>query len=275
MDSQQKVLNMAYSKFDSIAAERILFYVYALRDPRNKEVFYVGKGKGNRWFEHIQEARSDPEGASRKLSRIREIEDSGFEVEAYVIRSGIASEHVAYEVEAAVIHTIKFLEQSGGWLPADLTNLAEVHGSKRGLAHVSVLQSVLNAPPAPPISEKVGLFKIGVLWHPLMSMEDVRQATFGWWPESKVKNARRFAKYAFGVSEGIVRGIYRIDESMWRARGVGDRDWEHDVGGKPRWGFPDCEDAPELNRYLNTSVKHLFKRGDQNSVKFLNCHEPE
>ena len=271
MDPQQKVKNMPYRKFDSVAAEKVLFYVYALRDPRNKEIFYVGKGKGNRWFEHIQEARSDLEGASRKLSRIREIEDSGFEVDAFVIRSGIASERVAYEVEAAVIHTIKFLEQSGGDLPAALTNLAEVHGSKRGLAHVSVLQSILNAPAAPLITEKVGVFKIGVLWHPLMSAEDVRLATLGWWPESRVKKGKQLAEYAFGVSEGIVRGIYRIDESMWRPRRRGDRDWEHDVNGKPRWGFPDCEDAPELIRYLNTSVKHLFKPGDRNSVKFLNC----
>jgi hypothetical protein len=25
-----------------------------------------------------------------------------------------------------------------------------------------------------------------------------------------------------------------------------------------------------MSQYLNTSVKHLFKKGDQNSVKFLN-----
>jgi hypothetical protein len=29
-------------------------YVYRLIDPRNGETFYVGKGKGNRVFAHIQ-----------------------------------------------------------------------------------------------------------------------------------------------------------------------------------------------------------------------------
>lgn len=262
---------MVYNQFDSIAAEKIRFYVYVLRDPRDKEVFYVGKGQGNRWFEHIREARSQGDSASKKLKRIREIEDAGFEVEAFVVRSGIVSESLAYEIEAAVVHAYTLLKLSGRELPVDLANIAEVHHPERGLASVTVMQSILNAPPAPPITEKVGLFKIGVLWHPTMSAEDVRLATMGWWPESKVKNAKKKAEYAFGVSRGVIRGVYRINESMWRPRIVGDRDWEDDLNGSSRWGFPGCVDAPEMARFLNTSVRHLFKRGDQNSVKFLNC----
>jgi hypothetical protein len=104
-----------------------------------------------------------------------------------------------------------------------------------------------------------------------MTHEDVRQATLGWWPHSKVKNGKIAATYAFGVSDGIIRGVYKIDSSMWRERCQGDRDWDDDIGNKPRWGFPDCSHAPEMSHYLNTSVKHLFKKGDQNSVKFLNC----
>ena len=36
---------MPYQKFDDIAAERVGFYVYALQDPRDGVIFYVGKGK--------------------------------------------------------------------------------------------------------------------------------------------------------------------------------------------------------------------------------------
>jgi hypothetical protein len=86
-----------------------------------------------------------------------------------------------------------------------------------------------------------------------------------------VKNGKEKAEYAFGISSGIIRGVYRIDRSMWRERREGDRDWEHDLGKKPKWGFPDCVPAPEMSHFLDTSVKHLFKKGDQNSVKFLNC----
>ena len=261
---------MAYLKFDDLAAERIGWYVYVLRDPRNNQVFYVGKGNENRWFHHIKEAREKLEDPKLKLQKIREIENSGFEVEAFIIRSGIKSEEFAFDVEGAVIHAYRLLEREGKAVPVDLTNIAEGHHPERGLASVNVMQSLLNAPLAPEIVAPVGLFKIGVLWYPEMTEEDVREATQGWWPELKVKNGKLRAEYAFGVSAGIIRGVYKIDESMWRERRKPDRDWENDIGKPPRWGFPNCVYAPEMAQYLNTSVKHLFKKGDQNAVKFLN-----
>ena len=48
---------MPYTEFDDLAATKIGWYVYALRDPRNNQVFYIGKGKRNRWYVRIMEAR--------------------------------------------------------------------------------------------------------------------------------------------------------------------------------------------------------------------------
>lgn len=42
--------------FDDITVEKLKFYVYILKDPGNNEIFYVGKGQGNRVFEHVIEA---------------------------------------------------------------------------------------------------------------------------------------------------------------------------------------------------------------------------
>jgi hypothetical protein len=61
-------------------AEKIGYYVYLLIDPRTSEVFYVGKGVGNRCFAHVQVARKREAGVSGdypKLDRIREIEAAG------------------------------------------------------------------------------------------------------------------------------------------------------------------------------------------------------
>ena len=43
-----------YGRFPSDVCDKLGNYVYRLIDPRNGETFYVGKGKGNRVFSHIQ-----------------------------------------------------------------------------------------------------------------------------------------------------------------------------------------------------------------------------
>ncbi len=63
--------------------EKLGFYVYRLIDPRNGETFYVGKGKGNRLYEHAAAnsvADVDYGLASAKIDRIRAIHLGGFEV---------------------------------------------------------------------------------------------------------------------------------------------------------------------------------------------------
>ncbi|WP_374961509.1 hypothetical protein [Spongiibacter tropicus] len=62
------------------------FYVYALKDPRQKPAkpFYVGKGTGNRAWEHQNEV-SD----SEKSGVIQEIHDAGFNVLHTVISDNL------------------------------------------------------------------------------------------------------------------------------------------------------------------------------------------
>ena len=59
---------------------------YALQDPRDGAVFYIGKGIGDRVHAHVREALGTGEAA--KLGRIREIQASGAELRHVIIRSG-------------------------------------------------------------------------------------------------------------------------------------------------------------------------------------------
>ena len=40
--------------FSQSVIEQLKYYVFFLRDPRNGQVFYVGKGRGNRIFNHVE-----------------------------------------------------------------------------------------------------------------------------------------------------------------------------------------------------------------------------
>jgi len=56
-----------------------IYYVYGLADPKNDEVFYIGKGKGKRAEQHFQEVYIEGKGNKAKLFKIKEIQKLGLE----------------------------------------------------------------------------------------------------------------------------------------------------------------------------------------------------
>lgn len=69
--------DVAGMKIPYEASQALGFYVYALRDPRDGQVFYVGKGVGDRVFAHQREADDSAEVQSAKLQRISHIRRAG------------------------------------------------------------------------------------------------------------------------------------------------------------------------------------------------------
>lgn len=98
---------------------QLQYYVYALVDPRSHEIFYVGKGSGNRVFDHEKER-----GVHEKNDRIDEILANGLEVEKYIVHSGM-SEEAAFAAEAALLN---LCNGSVGFKISPLTNVQIGHG---------------------------------------------------------------------------------------------------------------------------------------------------
>lgn len=222
-------------------AQAIRFYVYALRDPRDGRVFYVGKGVGDRIKAHVVEAGKDPETQQAKLLRIREIEAAGHSVDLLFLRTGIDDERTAYIAEQSVIDA--FLADGH-----ELTNLVRGHHSGTdGLASLQTVVARHHAPLCPPIPEPIIMVKIRHSWQPDSTAAEIYEGTRGHWKVGP--KPRQRAKFCLGVAEGIVRGAYEID-SWFPSEVPMDQ-------GKNLWGFHG-RPAPQLAHVLGTDVRHVW-----------------
>ncbi len=223
--------------------EQLDYYVYFLRDPSNKEVFYVGKGKGNRIFEHVACALTDVT-ESDKLDRIRAIKNSGKSVEHFVLRHGLA-EQAAFEVEAAVIDFVGI---------PNLSNLQSGHYSNDfGIKTTEEVIAMYSAPPFE-TDEPVLLININKLFDRQMTETEIYDATRKSWVVGQRRNK---AKYAVATYRGLTREVYVINE--WYK--IGDR-----------WGFNGARADETIRTSLRyKSIAGLSKRGAANSIRYINC----
>ena len=112
------------------------YYVYRLVDPRTFQTFYVGKGCGNRVFQHVNNVKSlidkNEDDISLKSRQIAEIIGMGKEVIPIIHRRGLTQKE-AFEVEAALIDAYP-----------GLTNIQPGHDFERGVISVDDLYAKVN-----------------------------------------------------------------------------------------------------------------------------------
>ena len=102
--------------FEKLQKSSQSYYVYFLADPSDGLIFYVGKGKGRRMYQHVKNAISGDVDNSAKYDRIKKILDAGGNV-MHLVFAVCDSEDDAYDIEGRLIEELA---------PYGLTNIA--HG---------------------------------------------------------------------------------------------------------------------------------------------------
>lgn len=230
------------------------YYVYLYIHPLDGQIFYIGKGKGNRVLDHLKDT-----GDSRKAKIIQELVTQGLEPQIEILIHGLENEALAYQVEAAAIDLLgkqQLANQVRGWRSG-------YHGRMTLQEAVSLYEHA-----SVEIAEPAILIRINQLYRYGMSPIELYDATRGVW---KVGERRNKAAYAFAVYEGIVREIYKIME--WFPAGSTFSTRPADGLAEPdRWEFVgQLADESLRQKYLLKSVEHYFTLHSQNPITYANC----
>jgi len=199
--------NKAVRRFDANQYEILGNYVYALRDPRDNKVFYIGQStKENRLFAHFEEAELYLQGnvnfMSPKVLRIIEIWAAEEDVDWFILAHGINDETNCLDaVESAAIDLLTECQNGSA--------LNKVRGPSSSIIFREQLD-VLGAEPINPTSAYQILF-IFPIHKQLANDVDPYTATRRAW---NVKQDLRNKKdaIAIGLSTFISKGVFMINE---------------------------------------------------------------
>lgn len=180
------------------------YYVYRLVDPRTYHTFYVGKGCGNRVFQHVKDVKSliaseekkkdGEDRVSLKSQQIADILKAGKKVIPIIHRRGL-TEDEAFEVEAALIDAYP-----------GLTNIQKGHGFERGVANIDDIYKLTNAMVYTEPEEDYIIIKTSD--ETIQVNGNLYEATRRCW-RAKLENAQKY-HYVFSVIKGLVREVYKV-----------------------------------------------------------------
>jgi hypothetical protein len=250
-------------RFSDYICVRLDHYVYRLIDPRDGATFYVGRGQGNRVFDHAagKQAPTDSENIETlKLKIIGDIKNAGLEVQHVIHRHGM-NEDCAREVEAALIDA----------LPG-LANIQPGYDDERGVMHAVEVVTKYEAPIAQP-EHKLLLINLNrsISEHPDL-LDAVRYA----WKIDPAKAS--LAEYVLAVRRGLIIGAFVAKKwlpateenfpTLFRLReGYGPREGRH--------GFLGIEAPEQIKKlYCQKRLPDLLRKpGAANPIRYWNYGE--
>lgn len=216
-------------------------YVYFLRDENTHEIFYVGRGFGDRILHHSNEAKYGKL-ESNKISKIKRIWSQGGEIGYYILRSGL-DEKTAVEVEAAAIDLLLFKN-------IKLSNKQRGSGSDQfGLSSLLELIYQYEENIIESIPKDFVAININKKYNKWAKTEEVYEMVRQSW----VIDRRRIGnpespnlKYVLAEVRGLIVAVFEV--SNW---------YEVEAaGGRKRWAFNGRSADPRVaNLYLHRTLR--------------------
>lgn len=259
------MISPQHSKFPAGIGEQLGAYVYALSDPATNKIFYIGKGNGDRVFAHANGTLNE-EGLSLKNDVILDIRSRGLDVRAHIIQHGLGDDKDsershAHQTESALYGLLKLIDQSLDNDEFSLSNIVAPPTFREfGLRTVEDVIAQYGEPAdISLLPHQSLLIKPTRTWQLGMSDEELYEMTRGWW-EMNLNRASGI-RYVFSIPRFIIRAVYEVEPGGWRLRGKGDRDWQHDLGKKPRVGFSGVSVTARFSHLIHKSVEHAYGPG--------------
>ncbi len=241
-------------KFPKIVSTGLKYYVYIYSNPITDEIFYVGKGKGDRVFSHLSE-----ESETEKVKYLSELKLKNLKPKIEILIHGIEDEETALRVEAAIIDLIginKLTNRQNGWKSATFGRMTlKQIISTYSKQEVEVIESSI-------------FIRINQKFRYSMTEIELYDFTRGQWKISTERANK--AKYAFAIYEGIIQEVYTV--LFWLEAGKTLNTRNDTDAAKDRFEFIGNIAEPEIrNKYKYKSVEHYFRRGNANPIMYINC----
>lgn len=235
------------SEFSQKTKESIKYYVYILIDPRYNQIFYIGKGKDNRCFSHIDEAINNTDNISEKCDHIREILNNSKNVIIKILRHNL-TEDEALLVESACIDL----------LGDQTTNIVSGHHSREsGLMSIEEIEMTYNAQVLneSDITDPIIFINLNNAYESSKGDPDqLYEATRKAWKVDINKASK--VKYAIATYKGISRAVYLIHN--WYPSSEAGR---HEFNGE-------LASQEIQEKYNGKSLVNFLKVGAQNPIKY-------
>jgi hypothetical protein len=241
--------------FDEKTKSALKYYVYLLIDPDTKVPFYVGKGEGNRIFDHLNNAKKGKRG-TEKLDHIQSILNQKKTVDHVIVRHGL-NEKTAYQIESSLIDTFRFVPAFNDFASGNVQG--GMNSIENGLMSSEEVKRKYNAMPLNTMPDNTIIININSSYKRASGKDRLYKATKERWR----MDASRLdgIKYVLSEFKGLIVEVFEVINwyPIKRQYNPGAKKAGQSYTG---YGF-DGHVAPKSVRdlYINKSVAHKKKRG--------------